>query len=86
MSDHYARTKLWRHQHPELWLAMKRRNYAQTQDATNSTLSWIPAEDRALLGWDGTDRELSALLGRSVRAIQVRRSRLRSSDQRRNAA
>lgn len=63
------------------------RNYAQTRvNATNARQRWSQEEDRAIatrraglmgsLQADLTDRELSARLGRSVQAIQVRRARL----------
>jgi hypothetical protein len=63
-------------------------NYAQTRvNAKNARRPWSQEEDRAIatrrtatgmgsLQADLTDRELSKILGRSVQAIQVRRTRL----------
>lgn len=58
-------------------------NYAQTRvNATNARRPWGQEENRAIATrrWRGerdlTDRQLSERLGRSVQAIQVRRTRL----------
>jgi hypothetical protein len=58
-------------------------NYAQTREAaTSSGLRWEQWEDRAIttrtVQWARglTDRQLSTILGRSVQAIQVRRTRI----------
>lgn len=50
-------------------------NYAQTQGAEHTGLRWQPREDAAILADERpTDRELAETLGRSVQAIQARRS------------
>ena len=59
----------------------RQRNYAQTQGARNTRKEWTESEDSAitLRGVNGramTDRELSEYLGRSMQAIQIRRSRI----------
>jgi hypothetical protein len=58
-------------------------NYAQTREgARSSGLRWEQWEDRAIttrtVQWRRglTDRQLSTILGRSVQAIQVRRTRI----------
>lgn len=56
------------------------RNYAQTRvNARNARRRWSQEEDRIIARRDASDRELSARLGRSVQAIQVRRARLPSA-------
>jgi hypothetical protein len=57
----------------------RQRNYAQTQGAPNTRNPWTEAEDKQVLAREVTDRELSAKLGRSVQAIQIRRSRIGGS-------
>lgn len=58
----------------------KRRNYAPpASDGCCSSLRRGRAETILLLSWSGTDRELAAELGRSVQAVQVKRSRLRGT-------
>lgn len=51
----------------------KVRYYSNWEKAPNRTTRWTTEETNTLLSFTGTDRELSALLGRSVRAIQMRR-------------
>lgn len=62
--------------HPEARARSRQRNYAKTQGGPNTGKLWTSAEDERVLAHDITDRELSAELGRSVQAIQVRRVRL----------
>lgn len=66
--------------HPEMRSKARRANYATTQGAPNTGKHWTSAEDERVLAHDITDRELSAELGRSVQAIQVRRVRLTSEE------
>jgi hypothetical protein len=72
--------KEWRKQHPEVWAKQKKRNYAQTQGKANTRKLWTGAEEKLVLEWQGTDRELSDKLQRSVQAIQVRRAKLRTGN------
>lgn len=62
--------------HPDRRLRTRKRNYAQTEYAPNHRKPWTESEVRALLAWEGTDRDLSAKLGRSVMAIQHHRLRI----------
>ena len=76
----YKHNKEWRRTHPEACLAMKLRNYAQTgspEKNENWGQRWTSREDIAALNKEIPDRELHRLLGRSVQAIQIRRSSLR---------
>lgn len=76
MTPDSARNKRWRKRNPEARQRHRRANYAQTQGAPNTGKHWTERDDRTLLEWTGTDRELSAELARSVQAIQVRRTRI----------
>lgn len=60
--------------------ARRRRNYERGRaSATGGYRYWEQEEDRAIMAEDRpTDRELAEKLGRSVQAIQVRRTRLRA--------
>lgn len=77
MTKNYEYNRAWRLRHPAKRLADTYRYYAQTQDAPNQYQPWTQAEERLVLAHDRPDRELSALIGRSVRAIHVRRVMLR---------
>lgn len=66
---------------------MKAREYRNRQrkinydrcpgDPTVSRSRYTEDEERLIAGWKGTDRELSAATGRGVRAIQIKRHRMR---------
>lgn len=72
----YEYNKVWRKNHPESRAKDRRRYYAQFQGAENTGKSWTESEDVRVLARDVTDRELSAEIGRSVQAIQIRRGRI----------
>lgn len=72
----YAANKKWRLSNPDKRNAAKARNYAQTGSAPNSGRPWTQAEDQLVREHSIPDRELSAKIGRSVRAIQIRRNRI----------
>ena len=57
----------------------RQRNYAQTQGGLNSRKEWTTSEDEMVRARSITDRELALKLGRSVQAIQIRRSRIGGS-------
>lgn len=62
---------------PELRRFFKNRNYATTTDARNRHKEWTEKEIETILAEDRpTDRELSAQIGRSMRAIQIKRSKI----------
>lgn len=75
----------WRKKRPEIHQAYKRKYYRKTAYALNHGVLWEPEEDAIILGhWPVpvmTDHELSGMLGRSVGAIQTRRSRLQATGQ-----
>lgn len=51
-----------------------RRYYARTTDAERRYARYTDAEEKLILAHVVSDAELSQIIGRSVRAIQVRRS------------
>lgn len=55
----------------------KARYYGKTTDAENRRNPWTVHEIDAIMKRDKSDTELSAELGRSVKAIQVRRSTIK---------
>ena len=50
--------------------------YAKTRDARYSGLPWLSWEIDIIMSHDVSDTELSAVLYRSVKAIQVKRSKI----------
>ena len=54
----------------------KRRYYGRTAFAKNHMKPWREDEDEIVLAHETTDRQIAERLGRSVKAIQIRRSRL----------
>lgn len=55
----------------------RQRNYAQTAGAPNTRAEWTEREDKLVLAHTIPDRELAEKIGRSVQAIQIRRSRIK---------
>ena len=53
----------------------RKRYYDKT--AWKELKSWTEEDDKSVLSHDITDTELSKIIGHSVRAIQIRRSRLK---------
>jgi hypothetical protein len=76
----YERTKRWRAKHPEVKTAERLRYYRQFQkNETRKGKRWTAEEDKKITARNGpADSKLSARLGRSVQAIQQRRSALNS--------
>ena len=72
----YIATKEWRAKHPERRNEQRRRYYRQFQNARNKGKKWTKDELDMILFFGFTDRELSRELGRSVGAIQVKRSKM----------
>lgn len=77
----YIENKRWRDSNRDQWNEGKKRNYAQgRENASNSKESWTSDDDSAICAENRpSDRELAKQLGRSVQAIQVRRTRLLKS-------
>ena len=79
MSD-YEYNKKWRRDNPKKWAAMKKRNYAQSagKDKNNNHKQEWALMDISLLESNLlSDRELHKIIGRSVQAIQIKRTRMK---------
>ena len=57
--------------------AQKHRYYGKTQNAANRCMSWTESELDAIMRKEKTDMEISAEIGRSVKAIQVMRCKMK---------
>ena len=58
----------------------RKRYYAKHRaNATNGGDAWTIEKDQAILRRDMTDAQLSKTIGRSVQAIQIRRSRIKKT-------
>lgn len=76
---HRAANKKWRRGHRELFNGLKKRNYQKgRKNDYCSRLAWTDQDERFIVESDLTDRQLAEKIGRSVAAIQIKRSRLRS--------
>jgi len=85
MHDHpdsmRLRVKRCRKLHPELKRRQKLRYYRQFQkNGRRKGQPWTPSELRQILARRSTDRVLSQRLGRSVQAIQMKRSEILRAD------
>ncbi len=70
--------KRWRAEHPDIWQAGKKKYYDQFRPAINECQRYTDDEDALIIASELSDRELHEMLGRSVSAIQIRRSKLRT--------
>lgn len=75
----YEYNKTWRKKHPDEWQQEKKRYYNQFTYAPNSREPFTDEEIEMILAHNMPDRELSKKLGRTIRAIQVTRSKLKHS-------
>lgn len=74
----YERNKRWRKNKPEVWRAVKQRYYKRSElTATNARQSWTIGDCTLVMLHNRTDSQLAILIGRSVRAIQMQRIRLK---------
>lgn len=58
----------------------EKRYYGKTQDVLNSRKYWTPREIKMIMAKNMSDRELSQILGRSMKAIQVKRYKIKCSN------
>ena len=73
----YEYIKAWRKRHPDKWNEEKKKYYSQFSNAPNDHERYSDDEFKMILEHNIPDRELSKQIGRSVRAIQIMRSRLK---------
>jgi hypothetical protein len=76
LSGRYGHNKKWRDNNRKIFEEGKKRNYSKSRpNARNSRQMWVGADDILILAKDRpSDFELSKKIGRSVQAIQIRRS------------
>jgi len=79
MTKHYLSNKNWRNKNRKLFNAGKRRNYRRGEtNRQNSGEPWTINECNLLTDLNRpSDRALAQELGRTVRAIQIQRSKLK---------
>ena len=74
----YKSNKLWRKNHNETWQAGKARYYKQFEDgAYNSRQRYTTQEDDMIINKKYIDRVIAKKIKRTVKAIQIRRTRLK---------
>ncbi len=74
-------TMKWKNKHPVEVNEHKKKNYAQSRvNAVNKRNLWTLKEIDEILTSPLSDRELSEKLGRSVQAIQVKRTKCKNSN------
>ena len=72
--------KKWRNNNRDIFNEEKKRYYSKSaRDAYNFKKQWTHEEDNLVLKHEISDAELAKQIGRSVQAIQIRRSRLNSN-------
>lgn len=73
----YKYNKIWRKNNPEKWAAIKQRYYSRSiKNAHNSYQPWSNQDINIILVKEHCDSVLSKIIGRSIKAIQVKRSNL----------
>jgi hypothetical protein len=75
----YPSNKAWRENNRKVFESSKKKNYAKTREfAVNDGKIWLKMDERMITASGRPcDRILAKKLGRSVQAIQIRRSRLK---------
>lgn len=75
----YSQVKMWRSGHPARWRSQQNRYYRQFEEnAVSGHDEWLECEVIAILAPERpSDRELAAVLGRTVKAIQMKRTKAR---------
>ncbi len=79
MASSYEANKRWRAAKPAQWQAQKKRNYDLTRGSHNRRRTWSSEEDRQILESAKSDVSLSKEMKRSVKAIHVRRAKLKKA-------
>ena len=79
MSHKYEINKKWRKRHPSTWQKGKSRYYKKSEEkAHNGRQRWTINDIGLITNKNGrTDTEIATSIGRSVRAIQAMRNRLK---------
>lgn len=75
----YEDVKKWRRRNPEKMRKYMRDYYAKTSCASRSHVRWDEDEKEKVWKHDKPDSELAREIDRSVKAIQLMRSRIKKS-------
>lgn len=74
----YERNKKWRKNKPKIWKKIKDRYYKKSEaTAFNSKQLWTIYDCNLILMMSFSDSKIARMIGRSVKAIQVQRTRLK---------
>ena len=74
----YTYNKAWRKRNPAIWRTGKQRYYKQFEaGAHNSHQRYTIREDDMIINKKYPDRVIAVKIGRSVKAIQIRRVKLK---------
>lgn len=80
----YQLNKKWRWVHPLKWRASKQRYYNRgLKSASRGREGYVREEEMIILQRSFCDRVIAKMLGRSIRAIGIKRSRIRKEQLRR---
>lgn len=84
MKGGYPTNKRWREKCPQEWYKSKNRNYEKGREYKREVRAkWTRRECKIILESTLTDREIAKKLRRTVRSIQVKRSRLKKEQHQR---
>lgn len=76
----YKHNKAWRKRNPDIWQKGKQRYYQQFEaGAYNGKQRWPISDGNLVLQKNTSDRDLARILGRTVKAIQMYRVKLRKN-------
>lgn len=74
----YKSNKEWRKRHPDRRASQRSKYYARMKKwDVRSRMPWSAEDEEIIIEHVAPDRELAKTLGRSVRAIQVRRAQIK---------
>ena len=75
----YERNKRWRKNKPKVWRAIQKRYYKRSElTAFNKKQIWTINDCILVMQHIYSDNQLATLIGRSVKAIQIQRVRLKN--------
>lgn len=73
----YEHNKRWRKKYPELWKKSKAKYYRKSRKlASNAHQEWTQADINMITDRPYIDSQIAQKIGRSIKAIHVKRSRL----------
>ena len=74
---HYEINKRWRKKHNDIWQIQKKRYYDKTiKTSFNKYQKWTQEQIDIILKHKNTDTNIARQIGKSVKAIQIKRGRM----------